>query len=871
MPTSVIAAVAADFVATAVADAVIFDLVAATTLDWVASYAVIQAGASFVAGSVLRSALSGGAEDSPTSPSFTAAAEGRTHVIRSSVANRRTVYGRVPVSGPLVFAASASGDQILHLVVAIAGHEIDAVEKIWFGDKEVGARDGTGDVTDGDFAGYARIVEHLGTADQVADPLLVEANVGWTSAHRLRGVAYLYIRLRWNRDVFPRGIPNIKAVVRGKKLYDPRTGLTVWSDNLALAVRDYLAGSHGLASTDAEINDTSLIAAANICDETVTLADGGTEARYTVNGVLDTGSTPRANMEALLSGCGGALTWPAGQWTLHVGAYEAPTISLDEDDLAGQVQVRARVPRQELFNAIKGTFVDPEQDYQPVDFPVVTNSAYATQDGAQIFRDVAFPVTTSSATAQRLAKMMVEKSRQGITVQAPFKLTAFKAETWENVQLSLSSLGWSNKVFKVTGWGFNEAGTVNLTLQEEAAACYTWSAEETIVDPAPDTNLPAWGSVTAPGTPTVTESLFETTGSAGVKARAVMNWAALNDAFLVDYLPEYRAIGGDWVALPATTDTSVEINDIAPAIYEFRLRARNTLGVRSAYSGTRTQEIAGLTAPPADVAGLYVVPGGGQAWAQWTLHADLDVRIGGRIIIRHSSLSTGATWEGGVVLREFSGSAVGGPLPLLAGTYMAKAQDSSGNYSTSMVAFYASDDFAHGWLTVATMTESPAFSGTKTDVAVATSELQLDSAVMVDGMTDLVDLWASIDTIGGIQATGSYAFSSTMDLTTVAVRNFVVTITAAAYDTGDAIDTRTTELDAWDAFDGAAVNDCTVTPYIRVTPDNPAGSPVWGAWTPFWVNDFNCRAAQFRLDFQSGNRSHNISVSALSVRAREFA
>lgn len=858
MPSSVIVAVASSLVAESVAAYAVFELgfgAVATML--------VKGATSFLVGSALKSALGGGAESSPTaSPSFTAHAEQRTHVIRSSVANRQIIYGRAKVSGPLVFAASSADNNTLHLVVALAGHEIDAVEAIYLNDELS---------TDAKFTGYVTTAAHLGAADQVADADLVTAGLGWTADHRLHGIAYLYVKLTYSRDVFPRGIPNISAVVRGKKLYDPRTATTVWSQNLALAVRDYLAGTYGLSSTDAEINDTALIAAANICDETVTLAAGGTEARYTVNGVLDTGGTPRANMEALLSGCGGALTWPAGLWTLHVGAYESPTVSLAEDDLAGAVQVRARVSRQDLYNGLKGTFVDPTQDYQPVDFPAITNSAYATQDGAQIFRDVAFPVTTSSATAQRLAKMMVEKSRQGITVQAPFKLTAFKVSTWDNIELSIASLGWTDKVFKVTGWGFNEAGSISLTLQEEAAACYTWSAEETIADAAPDTALPDSLSIAAPGVPSVTESLFETTGSAGVKARATMGWVASTDAFALDYLPEYRLTAGTWIALPATTAASVEINDIAPGIYEFRLRARNTLGVRSDYSGTRTQEIAGLTAPPADVTGFYVVPGGGQAWAQWTLHADLDVRIGGRITVRHSSLATGAAWEDGVVLREFAGSAVGGPLPLLAGTYMAKAMDSSGNWSEAMVAFYASADFAHGWTTAATLTESPAFAGAKTDVARVSSALQLDSATPIDSMTALIDLWDSIDSIGGIEPSGSYAFSSTMDLTTVAVRNFVVDLTAAAFDTGDLIDSRTTEIDYWDSTDGATINDCTVTPYIRVTPDDPAGSPTWGAWMPFWVADVNCRAAQFRLDFQSGNRSHNISVSALAVRAREFA
>ena len=854
MPTSVAIAVASSFAAEAITAAVVTDALIASA-SWI-TYAGIEAAIGFTVGAGLNAAIRGGAEESPTSPAFTSQVTNRTHIIRSAVANRQIVYGRAMVSGPLLFAATDVSNRDLHMVIALAGHEIDAVESVYFNDELS---------SDSKFAGFETITAHLGAADQSADVNLISLGFGWTSAHRLRGVAYLYVKLTYSGDVYPRGIPNIKAVIRGKKLYDPRTSTTVWSQNLALAVRDYLAGNYGLSSTSAEIDDTAIIAAANICDEAVSLAAGGTEARYTVNGVLDTGGTPRANMEALLSGCGGALTWPAGRWTLHVGAYESPTVTLDEDDLAGPIQVRARVPRQDLYNAIKGTYVDPVKYWQPGDFPPVTNSTYAAQDGAQIFRDIALPVTTSSATAQRLAKMMVEKSRQGITVQAPMKLSAFKLATWDNVMLSVARLGWSAKVFKITGWQLNETGSVNLTLQEEAAACYTWSAEETIADPAPDTNLPDPFTVAAPGVPDVAEALFETTGSAGVKARASMRWAAVDDGFVVDYLPEYRVAAGAWVILPATGDITAEINDIAPGSYEFRVRARNALGVRSAYSGTRSKEILGLTAPPAPISAFAVIKSGGFALASWALTTDLDVRIGGRVVIRHSPLTAGAAWENGIILEEFNGDAVNGNVPLMTGTYMAKALDSSGNYSTTAASFVATEGMVTGWTTVATTTQQTAFAGSKTNTAVVGGALQLDSVTAIDSMAAAIDSWTFLDALGGISGTGNYAFDTYVDLATVATRRFEVDIAATSFDAADLIDSKTDNIDDWSQIDGANINDCDVTLYAAITADDPAGSPTWSAWMPFFVADFTCRGAKFKIDLASGSATHNISVSTLAI------
>lgn len=853
MPAAVAAAVAADFVATAVADAVIFDLVAATTLDWVATYAVIQAGTSFVAGAVIRGALSGGAEDAPTSsPSFTMQAQARTHVIRSTVANRTIVYGRAMVSGPLVFAAASEDNQTLHLVIAIAGHELDAVEAIYFNDEAIGTRDGDGNVTSGTFSGYAQVIEHLGASDQAADAALVAAGVGWTTEHRGRGVAYLYAKLTWSRDIYPRGIPNIKALVRGKKLFDPRDASTAWSANWALACRDYLMSPSGLACTDEEVNDVAKAAAANVSDEAVTLADGSTEARYTCNGVIDTGNTPKSNMLALLSGGAGTLTWPGGVYTLHAGAYESPSVSLDEDDLRGAIRIRPRVGRQDLYNAVKGTFVDPDQSWQPIDFPALTNATYAAQDGGEtIWHDVAYPVTTSSATAQRLAKIALEKSRQGITVEMPCKFTAFPISVWDTVQLSIDHLGWVDKEFKVTSWKLAESAGVDLLLQEESASCYTWSAEETTVDAAPDTALPNPFTVIAPGAPVVTETLYETTGSAGVKARATVSWVASSDVFVMDYLAEYRLAAGDWVKLPPTSGPLVTLDDLAPGLYEFRVRARNTIGVVSGYSGTRSKEILGLTAAPADVTGFTVIKSAGFGLAQWTLHPDLDVRIGGRIVIRHAPATSGAAWSDGVIVEEFNGDAINGIVPLMTGTYMAKAKDSTGNWSEAMVSFVATEGTVTGWTTVATSTQHAAFTGSKTNTVVSGSVLQIDTL--------------------GVDATGSYAFSAALDMTTVATRRFEADISAVSFLATDLIDSRTANIDTWSSIDGIEVNDCDVTLYAAITDDDPAGTPTWSAWMPFFVADFTCRAAKFKLDFSAGDPTHNIAVDTLVVHVKEPA
>ena len=923
---------------------------------------VFSAGFSFLV-SGLFGRESAPQSNDPGSGGFSTEAQGRQQVVRSNVEPRTMVYGEVLVSGPLIFAGTTGTDNAtLDLVIALAPHEVHAIGQVFFNDEPLGDLDANGAVTTGRFAGYATVTKHLGQAGQAADAGLISRHPSkWTAAHVGNGIAYVVVTLTFHRDVFPQGIPAIKAVVQGKKVYDPRTGQRAYSTNWALCVRDYLATPFiegGIAAPDDEIDDTAITAAANICDERVAMAaygaaatasassnaftylatetrlatgdevtlatdgmlpspllaatsyyvirqddttarlassyanavagvaidlttDGNgthtlqhqTQARYTMNGTVDTSKTPLAILRSLLTGAAGAITYPNGKFTLFAAAYQAPAITLDEGDLRDAIELVAAPPRRELFNAVKGTYSDPSKAWQPGDFPAVRNPAYSAQDnGEEVFRDIELGYTTDSVRAQRLAKISLEKSRQGMTVTMPLNMRGFQLAMWDTVLVDNSAFGWSGKVFRVTHWKLGESGIgVDVTLREESAESYEWSAgEASVTDAAPDTNLPSPFVVGVPGVPAVTETLYETTGSAGVKTRADVTWSASIDPFVARYEAQFKADNDPetaWVALASVSLLSAQAVDLAPGRYDFRVRAINTLAVRSAWTETVTVEIVGLTAAPAAVANLSVIASGGFALASWDASTDLDVRLGGLLELRHSPLTTGATWENGIILKQFTGGSVTGLVPLITGTYLAKFVDSSGNYSTSAASFVATEGMVTGLSTLATITESTGFAGSKTNLTVASLTLKLSATTLIDSVSD----WDSIvdmDGLGGLSPTGTYLFNTVYDGTTKAVRRFEADLAVTSSDTGDLIDARTNDIDDWASFDGATVNDTNVALYAAITDDNPAGSPTWSAWTPFMVADFNCRAAKFKAEFTSGSPYHQIAVSTLAVAVK---
>jgi hypothetical protein len=262
MPQAVAAAVASWFSgATVTSLASAWAASAATAAVYAAAYITTTVAIGAGLGSLARSMAPG-----LNAGSLTAGSPLR--MTRDPLAPRRVVIGQTRVAGAILYAqVTGTKNEYLHLVEGLAAHECEEIGDILFND-EIVPLDGSGNAT-GTYAGLVRITKHLGAASQAADANLVAESGGlWTSNHRLRGVPYIVPRLTWDQAKFPGGIPNVTAITKGLKCKDPRDGVTRFTQNPALVVREYLIqGTFGLAVDEAtEIDDDSFIAAANICD-----------------------------------------------------------------------------------------------------------------------------------------------------------------------------------------------------------------------------------------------------------------------------------------------------------------------------------------------------------------------------------------------------------------------------------------------------------------------------------------------------------------------------------------------------------------------------------------------------------------------------
>ena len=598
---------------------------------------------------------------------------------RGATDPQQLVYGTVRKGGTITYL-EATGDtnEYLHMILVLAGHEVNAIGDIYIND-EVATLDGSGFVTSQNWNSKIRIKKHLGTSTQTADADLLAESAQIDSNFRGRGIAYLYIRLQYDQDVFPNGIPLFSAVVQGKKVFDPRTSTTAFSANAALCIRDYLTDSRGLG--DSNIDNTSFAAAANVCDENVPLDGGGEEDRYTINGVLNADMSIQDCLQQMVTACGGSLWWGGGSWKLKPGYYTAPVKTLTLDDIVSEINLQTRIAMRDNFNIVRGTFNDAGQRWIAAEYPEFYSAAFvAEDDGVESPIDLELPLTTSSATAQRLAKQLLFRNREQLTFTADFGMEALELQVGDIIALTIDRYGWSAKEFEVVGWTFGangEAGDlrVTMTLRETSSAAFSWSAEESAIT-SNNSNLPnPFGGLTISSL-TATGS-GRTQGDGTFINTVIVDWADVQNKFLDYYEVEWKATADTDYAATTTDQSSIELSPLVDGIqYTIRVRAVTVAGVKGTFTAI-THTPGGDTTAPAAPTSLSATGGYRQIIVKWTNPTDADFKDV-EVFVNSSNTTVGATAIGTSAGTEFTH---GGLSASTTNWYFVKARDFSGNAS----------------------------------------------------------------------------------------------------------------------------------------------------------------------------------------------
>ncbi|ADD94770.1 phage related protein tail component-like protein [uncultured phage MedDCM-OCT-S09-C399] len=352
-----------------------------------------------------------------------------------------------------------------------------------------------------------------------------------------------------------------------------------------------------------------------------------------------------------------------------------------------------------------------------------------------------------------------------------------------------------------------------------------------------------------------TEFLYEEGGL--VKTGVDITWTSpvLNVA---DFVVRYRLNDNNFERI-ITESPSTQVKGLKSGTLELQITARSFIG-KSGPVTRQTFALQGKTAIPGNVQNLTLEPlNYNSARLRWDETIDLDVKVSGKVHIRHSNLTDGsATWSDSTDLVDaIAGSSTEKTVPLLEGEYLVKFEDDGGRKSATEASIIVDQPVAQTFYGVATQREdqlSTPFSGTKTNTTYST-----------DAGYDALILTSSG---GSINSSGEYAFASTLDLEDVYSLDLERRIVSRGIYPSDTIDSRTALIDTWDDFDGAVVDFVNAELYVRKTNDDPSGTPTYSAWQPLANGVLKARAFQFKAVLTSNDPAQNVLVDELGYKAQ---
>lgn len=597
---------------------------------------------------------------------------GESITIRQPAAPRQYVYGTQRIGGNLIFASTtgSSKDQLNRLFV-LCSHELWAIEAIYLDGRRVyfagsgvgyGVRNGYGFGGGGDgrtytgpdgsqyvfnnaTSGHSGVYLEARYGDQATTDYM-----GSLSANDSRwgpdangdvpcvgGCAYIYLKAEADPNTFPQE-PEIRVTVKGKPVYDPRTGVTAYSENPALLIADYLTNPE-FGLNDA-VNQEQLIAAASICDELVTYAGGGggTEARYTCHYKFDSSVAPGDVVTEMLKSMGGRMSYIGGEWYLWPATYIGPSLSFNESSLVDNPTWKPKRQYRTLCNRVQGSYTAPNYPYSAATAPGSLSDLYDTngfydgqiqnnfpfafqassyptyaadqlhgyasdewlsQDGGvELYQTLDLPAVLSVSQAQRLAKIELLRNRQqgtGTLVMGP---EGYNLQPCDTFYMTFPQRGWANKLLEVTGTHLivdkDDNGLplvkVAVDVQETDQSVYEWGTAEELTPYDVAAAPPSYAWTTAPPT---NVQLISGAASALVNAdgtvtpRIEVTWDTPEDVRVSHIQTQYQISGASTWTDGGTVGVDSNLMYIGPIVsgqtYSVQIRSLQANGGASAW------------------------------------------------------------------------------------------------------------------------------------------------------------------------------------------------------------------------------------------------------------------------------------------------
>ena len=815
------------------------------------------------------------------------------------------VYGTRKVGGNVVFLETSGTDnQYLYMAIVLSEGEVNDISSIFINDNQVTWSGDIADNTqitvssdDANFYSGASLITcepHFGSDSQSASSLLSTLS-SWTSNHRLRGLCYLAIRFEWNQDKFG-SLPTVQAVVQGKKVYNPNLDGTLtggsgshradtsstweYSDNPILQLLDYLRNDRfgmGIANSYFDSNFADWQTATDVCDANITPYSGASQIDLMdSHTVVDTSKKAIDNVKEFIRGSRSYLNFSKGVYNVLVETTGSASITLTEDNIIGGISVISK-NKNSRYNRVIVNFTNPDKNYQSdtAQFPPVDETGLAsadqhatmkTADGGLLLEvRFDFPMLTSPYQAQEMAEIILRRSRSSLDISLTADATALDLAVGDIVNVTHATPSFSAKAFRVQGMNVNSNHTVSLQCTEHQDSFYTFGTQQEVAS-IPNTTLPNPFVIQPPASVTLSDQLIEYNDGTVIVALDITVGAS-TDKFIDFYQVEYKLSSDSNFIIYAQGSGLIHrvLNVIDQQTYDVRVKAVNTAGISSTYVSAQ-RKIVGAIAPPSDVTDFSCNVAGQEAHLSWEAVTDLDLAY---YNLRFSEETDGtADWQNSVALVEkIARPATSISVPVRQGTYLIKAVDKLGNFSSNATAIISNVTSAINFNAVATQSEHPTFGGTFTNTLLTDDAIELNSSELFDSASGNFDAETTRFFDSGVSnsdfvSSGNYEFANVIDVGAKHTVRITASITQTSDNPDDLFDNKSGNFDdASSNFDGDTPANCNAHLEIATSDDNSTYTDFRG----FVIGEYEARYFKFRVVLISRDNASTPVVSALTV------
>lgn len=600
--------------------------------------------------------------------------------IREPVGARRRHYGEVRVGGTVVFFRVDGGT--LYRVVVHGVGPVSSIEGVYIVRQPV-TLDGSGVVQEAQYTveGTPRLT--ILTRDG-QDPSTAYSDITavwdtYTSTARLDGLVTSLtiaeqVPAEYSLTTYPDPDLQIQLQIKSSEVYDPRTGLTAYSDNAALCIADFLTNADGM-NLSGLVDYTDLEARADKADESVALAAGGTTARWRIAGSYAFNEQPTAVLRRMLDACGGDVrVTPQGKLRVLVGEWTAPTLILEDADVLEFSQIDDGPDPNARFTEMPFTYVDPDLNFQQVTGDPWNSTALASSYGATITGDLQdFDMCPNHSQARRAAKIKTSRLNPQRIVSGRFQPWVMAAIYEDVVTLDMPSAGLSGDYW-VAGYAVSRTdGTVTLRLEQADATAFDWSADQE----GEAQTLPVAGGAGIIPTPQGFVAAGHGSSGDGIAAA----WVAPSNALFTPRL-EYSVAGaGTWTVLQLSAGDTWEQLAGLSGDYDVRLAFETTDRI-GAYVTSEDVTAASTTAAPASPTSLTATTSAGVVTIGFTTSVTANLW---KTEVRRNGTLIGTFYNGPSQSVSFTDSPGGGSYTYTARSINVGQTANAADASTSLI------------------------------------------------------------------------------------------------------------------------------------------------------------------------------------------